>query len=148
MAKTIYAVSSGSYSDYRINALFSTRENAQAFIDAIQGQGREYPEDFNSIEEYELDPPTADLLKRGYSVWDVLMLRDGTVERVDRSDNSLYSVQDAPTYRIWGRTKAPAYKGTGTPDGLQAGVWAKSEKAAVKIVNEKRAEMIASGEWK
>lgn len=142
MGKTIFAVSSGSYSDYRINALFSTKELAQQFKDAV----KEY--DYNEIEEYELDPPTADLLARGYSVWRVLMLKDGTVERVDRSDNDLYAVQDAPAHAIWRRSEAPAYKGKGVPDGLQSSVWAKNEKAAVKSANEKRLQMIANGEWK
>jgi hypothetical protein len=37
--------------------------------------------------------------------------------------------------------------GKGIPDALQADVWAKNEQHAVKIVNEKRAQMIANGEW-
>lgn len=146
MPKTIYAVSSGEYSDYRITALFSTRDLAQAYIDAVKRP--DGYSDFNDIEEYELDPDTADLMRRGFSVWNVLMLHDGTVERVGRSDNSLYDVQDAPSHYIWPRSTAPGYKGTGAVDGLQSKVWAKTEKAAVKIVNEKRLQMIASGEWK
>lgn len=131
MAKTIYAVTSGSYSSYRVVALFSTREKAEDYKATVLKD--EYD---SGIEEYQLDPDTTDLLRRGYSVWRVTMLRDGSTERVDRSDNGSYDVQDAPSFRIWDRTV------------LAASVWAKSEKAAVKIANEKRAQMIANGEWK
>lgn len=144
VSKTIYAVSRGSYSDYRIVALFSTKAKAQGYIAAVKFDSYDDAE----IEEFQLDPDTADLLQRGYSVWRVVMLRDGSTERVDRTDNSQYDVEDAPTFHIWERTKAVAYIGKGIPDALVASVWAKSEKAAVKIANEKRAQMIASGEWK
>lgn len=143
MSRTIYAVTSGSYSDYRVAALFSTRERAQDYKDTVLKD--EYD---SGIEEYLLDPDTTDLLRRGYAVWRVTMLRDGSTERVDRTDNSHYDVEGAPRFHIWERTKAPAYIGKGIPDALNASVWAKSEKAAVKITNERRAQMIASGEWK
>lgn len=139
--KTIYAVNSGCYSDYRIDALFSTRKLAEEFMASVPDG------DYNGIEEFELDPPTADLLRRGYSVWDVHMLMNGDTERVDRTDNSKYNVKYASTHRIWERTKAPAYRGKGNHDILISMVWAKTEAAAIKIVNEKRTQMIAAGEW-
>lgn len=139
--KKIYAVNSGCYSDYRIVALFSTPERAQEFMAAVPDS------DYNDVEEFELNPDTADMIKRGYSLWSVHMLRDGNTERVSqRRDLSLYDVGDVG-HRIWRRTQAPAYQGRGIPDILTSTVWAKSEKAAVKIVNEHRAQMIASGEW-
>lgn len=143
MSQTIYAVTSGSYSDYRVVALFSTREKAQDYKDTVLKN--EYD---SGIEEYQLDPDTTDLLRRGYAVWRVIMLRDGSTERVYRPDNGRYDVEDAPSFHIWKRTEASAYIGKGIPDALAASVWAKSEKAAIKITNEKRAQMIASGEWK
>ena len=107
--KTVYAVSSGSYSDYRVNALFSSKEKAKEFIEVMQ---KDNPySDYNGIEEYQLDPPTVDLIKRGYSVWNVLMLRDGEVERTRKTDNDKYDVEDVGHCRIWERTKAPVYKG-------------------------------------
>jgi hypothetical protein len=42
---------------------------------------------------------------------------------------------------------APAYRGKGFPDVLNATVWAKDAKHAAKIVNEYRTQMIANGEW-
>lgn len=141
MKKIIYAVNSGSYSDYRIVALFSTKKAARTYMSAVKDS------DYNDIEEYELDPDTADLIRRGYSVWRVRMLRDGTVEKVDRTDNDSYDVQDIGDH-IWERTKAPAYKGKGIQDALESTVWAKTEKAAIKIANEHRTQMVALGKWK
>lgn len=138
--KKIYAVNSGCYSDYRIVALFSTPELAQEFMDAVPDS------DYNRVEEFDLNPDTADLIKRGYSLWTVHMLRGGDTERVERKYLSLYGIGDVG-HRIWRRTQAPAYAGKGIPDILTSTVWAKSETQAVKIVNEHRAQMIASGEW-
>lgn len=137
---TIYAVTSGEYSDYRIVALFSTPELAREFMAAVPDY------DYNKIKEFELNPNTADLIRRGYSVWSVHMLRDGTTERVSRQDVGTYEVSNIG-HRIWRRTEAPAYKGKGIPDILTSMVWAKSEEGAVKIVNEHRAQMIANGQW-
>jgi len=145
--KTIYAVSSGSYSDYRVNALFSSKKLAKEFIEAME-KDTIYGGDYNDIEEYELDPPTVDFIKRGYSVWNVLMLQDGTVERTHKTDNDKYDIGDVGSCRIWERTKAPAYRGKDILDALNMKVWAKTEQAAIKIVNEKRAQMIAAGKWK
>ena len=47
---TIYVVTAGEYSDYRIMAAFSTREGAQAYIDA-------WPLAAACIEEYPVDAP-------------------------------------------------------------------------------------------
>lgn len=138
--KKIYAVNTGCYSDYRIVALFSTPERAQEFMAAVPDG------DYNELEEFELDPKTADLIRRGYSTWTVHMLRDGNTERVTRSNPEIYEVTNVG-HRIWSRTQAPAYAGKGIPDILTSTVWAKSEAKAVKIVNEHRAQMIANGEW-
>jgi hypothetical protein len=139
--KTLYAVSSGSYSDYSVDAIFSSKEKATEFMRMVPDG------DYNGIEVYELDPPYVDKIKKGYSIWDILMLRDGTVERVHRSELRKWEVLRSSEPRIWQRTKAPAYKGKGIPDCLQVSVWAKTEEQAVKIANEKRVEMIAMGKW-
>jgi hypothetical protein len=138
--KKIYAVNSGRYRDYRVVALFSTPELAREFMAAVPDS------DYNEIEEFELDLNTADLIRRGYSIWTVHMLRDGCTERVTRNSPGIYEVTNVG-HQIWRRTQTPAYAGEGIPDILTSTVWAKSETQAVKIVNEHRAQMIASGEW-
>ena len=139
--KKVYAVSSGSYSDYRVDAIFSTKELAEEFMRCIPDN------DYNNIEEYEIDPPAPDLIKRGYAIWSVYMLRNGDVESVEKNETTLYAIGNI-RHTIWWRTKAPAYKGKGIPDILTSKVWAKTEKQAIKIVNEHRIQMIANGEWK
>ncbi len=139
--KKIYAVGAGSYSDYRIVAIFSTRVKANEFMQSVGG---------GAVEEFNLDPQTTDLLKRGYAVWNVHMLIDGKTEKVEKTDNDLYDIQDAneSSHQLWKRSTAPAYRGKGIPDILTSRVWAKTAQAAVKIVNEQRTMMIASGKWK
>ena len=126
--KKVYAVSSGCYSDYRVDAIFTTKELAEEFMKAVP----EY--DYNDIQEYELNPKTADLVKRGYSPWRVVMLRDGTTEVCKGIEISTYNTEDS-------------FRGKNIPDALSCNVFAKSAKQAIKIVNEKRAMMIANGEW-
>lgn len=138
--KKIYAVNSGTYSEYRVVALFSTPELAREFMAAVPDS------DYNEIEEFELDPNTADLIRRGYSIWTVHMLRDGGTEHVTRNNPEIYKVINVG-HRIWRRTQVQAYMGKGIPDILISMVWAKNKTQAVKIVNEHRAQMIASGEW-
>jgi hypothetical protein len=140
MAKTLYAVSRGSYSDYSVVAIFSTRERAEQHMATFPDS------DYNKLEEYPLNPPFVDRWQKGYRVWHVVMLRDGTTEKCNL-DNGHYWLSDCPSYYLWRRTKAPAYAGRGIPDALNAKVLAKSQSHAIKIANEKRAQMIANGEW-
>src|SRR5690606_19261207 len=124
----IYAVNQGSYSDYRIVALFTTLNLAKEFMGAVEGS------DYNEVEEYELNPKTADLVRRGYAPWKVHMLRDGTTERLNREDVDSYQVSSIG-HAIWRRSEAPMYRGKGIPDCLVSTVWAKTENQALKIAN-------------
>jgi len=139
MAK-VYAVTSGAYSDYRINAIFSSKQRAQEFMDAIPNNG------YNGIEEYEIDPDTADLIRRWYHIWEVLMLRNGDVERAWKLDICPYTVTSIG-HRIWQRSQSLLFAGKNVPDCLDSTVWAKTEKQAIKIVNEQRTQLIANGKW-
>ena len=75
------------------------------------------------------------------------MLRNGDVESVEKNETTLYAIGNI-RHTIWQCSQAPAYKGKGMPDILTSKVWAKTEKQAIKIVNEHRVQMIANGEWK
>jgi hypothetical protein len=135
--KTIWVLDEGSYSDYHVIGVFSSKENA-AYIQNIVGG--DYHED-------ELDPGV-DALRKGYIRYNVVMLRDGTVERIERQNAiSCYDIEDRNKFFLWQRTKAPAYAGKGIPDALQANIWAKNDKHAIKICNEYRTQMIANNEW-
>lgn len=128
--KIIYAVNRGSYSDYRIVALFTTKNKAKEYMKFVTD---DY---YNDIEEYELNPKIVDLVKRGYSIWLILMLKDGTTELIERHNFSRYeSYED---FQIRKRS---------IENCLQAKVIAKTEKQAIKITNEHRVQMIANNKW-
>ena len=65
-----------------------------------------------------------------------------------RSTNSIsWDFEVTPRMTIWRRSQAPAYVGKNVPDCLHGTVWAKDSTHAIKIMNEKRTQMIAMGEW-
>ena len=141
--KTIWVIEKGSYSDYRVVGVYSTREGAERVCAKING---EESCELAVVSEWPLDPGVEEI-NQGLSPFIVHMLRDGTTERVwmDESDFE-YTLGAQPN--IWRRSEAPAYQGKNIPDCLMARVFAKDSQHAVKIANEHRTRMIASGEWK
>ena len=65
----IYVVTRGQYSDYSIEAIFSTQENAEAFL-ALGGRGE------SGIEEWEVDP-NIDGIRQGRQRWCVILSTQG-----------------------------------------------------------------------
>jgi hypothetical protein len=141
--KKVWVVTAGCYSDYHVVGLYSTKKNAELIHKKLSEV--EFS-DMNEIEEWKIDDGIKEA-RKGYAEFNIIMLRDGTVERVYKQDLSVYPAY-TNRYSIWERTKAPAYKGKGVPDALNAHVWGRNEKHAIKIANETRTRMIASGEWK
>lgn len=136
MAKAIFALEDGSYSDYHVIGIYTTRERAETVQKLVGGD----------INEWTLDPGWTEI-NTGLNRWRVWMLRDGTVEETFHEKITGYWINEESMAWIWRRTQALAYKDKGIPDCLQCLVWAKNEKHAVKIANEKRAQMIAEGKW-
>jgi hypothetical protein len=134
---TVWAIEQGEYSDYRVVGVFSTEANARLVAEAIGSDA--------TVSEWSIDPVVDDL-NAGRSPYLVNMLKDGSVERCEKWTISGYEL--AGTMRIWKRSEAPAYVGKNIPDCLHGTVWASDTMHAIKIVNEKRAQMIASGEWR
>lgn len=122
----VFVITKGSYSDYTIVGIYSTSKGAQRAISLLN------IEDVNEIEEYELNEldPLVNKFARGYRIWWVSMQRDGTVARV-------YAERSLHTYINHRKDGNPAVWGQ---------VLAKSEEHAIKIVNDKRAQLIAAGE--
>lgn len=137
----VWIIEQGCYSDYRVVGIFSTSENAHKVCAWINAND---PSDRAEVAERNLDPVVDDL-NAGRSQWHVQMHRDGTTELV-KPAGSGYNLEDSG--HVWDRPNAPAYKGKGFPALLTYTVWALDESHAVKIVNERRIQMIASGEWK
>ena len=125
---TIYVVTSGEYSDYSIRALFSTKELAQDFID-IQPNPQ-----YHRIEEYEIDKFERHI-REDMRCYRVAMDIDGN-SSVYPSD---FDSNDEEYLNLYHQS-----------NGVKSFVtylYAKDEAHAAKIANEKRVQLIASGEW-
>jgi hypothetical protein len=80
---TVYVVTEGDYSDYRIKAIFSTKDAAEAYIS--EGSKYKYA-DFNDIDEWELDAE-AGYIMRPY--WGVYLTKDGSLSGDVRTGEQL-----------------------------------------------------------
>lgn len=122
----IYAVATGSYSDYRIRALFSTEALARRCIAAM-------PEQYDDarIELYDLDPDEVLSIPPGHKWWMVFMQESGDCE--------------APSAQFPDLDQAPLY--FPHTKHMRLCVAAVDEAHAVKIAGEKRSQMTATGEW-
>jgi hypothetical protein len=139
MKKSVWAIEQGTYSDYHVVGVFSSKANADLVAKAVNGSdnGEEA-----KVSKWELDPAVSEL-NAGLSMFYVTMAKDGTTERVAAA--GLVSYYISGEMSVWKRSTAPAYKGTDTTDAVNCTVWAKDEKHAVKIANEFRTQMIALG---
>lgn len=142
--KTIWVVEKGGYSDYSVLGLFTSKERAQTICDYVNGKHAPGGDYAATIAEWPLDP-AIDELAQGMTMWNVHMDKNGNVER---AANIISTDFDSDAH-IWARRTAPYYVGRGDQycNLMVASVWAKDQKHAIKIVNEKRAEWIAMGKW-
>lgn len=143
--KTVWIIEHGSYSDYRVVGIYSSHQKAQRVADYLNSGDSAWST--ATVRERPLDP-AVDAINAGYMCYVVNMLRDGTVERVVASPIDAYDIEEHSRVRVWERSKAPAYRDKNVPDCLSGHVLAKNEEHAIKIVNERRTQMIANGEWK
>lgn len=120
--KTMYLVTAGSYSDYRVMGVYDSKENAERAREVF---------DADDIEEYVLNevPETPP----GLLPWRVVMAKDGSVLMCRRE---VPPVTPDKELRDYGGREAM----TGT-------VYAKDEKHAVKIINEMRIQALALNRW-
>lgn len=117
---TIYLVTDGSYSDYHICGVYDTQEKAELAKNILHA---------DEIEEFELnDMPD---IPPGMLGWMVNIQRDG-IARAFRTG----VIQSGG--ELW-----PAPEG-----GMFTYVYARDERYAIKIANERRTQAIALGTWK
>lgn len=134
MAK-VYVVTTGDYSDYEIEGIFSTEELADKYAKMLDS-------DYASscVEEFEIDPEK-EILNRGYGHWRIHMMRDGKV--------SLAVVcQHEPDGSDWDHAKV--LKATWLISGegyLNCRMKARDRDHAVKIANERRTAILAAHQW-
>lgn len=135
---TVWAVEQGSYSDYHVVGVYSQREYAEkiaAKINAVGGYG--YGD--ATVAEWPLDPGL-EALAHGMDAWFLRMNRDGETVYISCYGWDKDFLDVGPLKIYPGRPNKPGPR-------LQGTVWARDAKHAIKIVNEKRLAMIASGEW-
>ena len=137
----VFLVASGSYSDYMVLSVFSTREAAEAMIARHGG-----PKGFD-IEEYDLDPGALHA-RDGYFRFHIEMDREtGDIhgrpfEAFPDSDEIGTTVEDArrpphndipnwPPYSEWIKT-------------LKISCWARDLEHAIKIASEHRRSLLAA----
>ena len=128
----VYVVTEGYYSDYKILAVFSTREKAERYIKLCQ----KYRDLLNSleIEEFELDREPEE-----YVYTFVRMNRDGNVIEVRKT------VLDSWLASAW---NDPANVNCDVYGNMYLYVRTDDVKKAIKVANEIRTMLIATGRWK
>lgn len=125
---TVYLVSTGSYSDYSVRGVFSSKANADKFTATFGPRS-----DLNDLEEYTLDQGVSQL-DAGLKVFHVEMLASG--------DGAVATPQSADSSPGWARLVDVSRNQQRLP-GFRAYVWARDEQHAIKIANEKRVAHIA-----
>jgi len=120
----VYIVTSGSYSDYSIDAVFSTQAPAEKFAN-FYGDGR--------VEEHDLDPEVPERHPR----WSVTMDRDGNDAEAHKTGE-----WDSEPGRLIRRST-----NLGMLHYFKCTIDCENETQAVKAANERRARFIAEGGW-
>lgn len=138
--KTVWVIEEGECYDYHVVGVYSSEENARMVCDKINA-GCEWVR--AKVAEWDLDPG-AEEIRSGMKVWSVRMAADGTVEWCEPIDLAAYALHGSVS--AWKRSTAPHYRGTATSDAVMGTVFAKDREHAIKIVNEKRVQFLASGE--
>lgn len=125
----VYLVTSGSYSDYHVVGVFSTKENAEAHVRAFSFHaGRSYGDDYMRIEEHELDPMHEDV-QAGMIPYFLRIEKNGDVTDCHIQTGS-FGFPDTECH--------PDVRGS-----LYTHVLAKDEEHATKITNERRVRWLA-----
>lgn len=127
--KKIYILSEGSYSDFHIVGAAEDKETAEMLSEKWGCDYNEYK--LNSLDD-------AKSIKNKI-LYEVTMWRNGNskVKRDDFQDRDA----DEPNFYFWGGID------TGIEVIVEIECWADSQEHAVKIANEKRSYLIATGEW-
>jgi hypothetical protein len=125
---TIYIVTDGDYSDYHICGVYSTKKLAKKAQELHMA---------SSIEEYEID--AMEDCPAGMLPWSVRMGADGRTHWEGKTGVERERITYFKTQNEW----APY----GDGQAVCFRMFAKDETHAIKIANERRAQLIASGEW-
>lgn len=124
---TIYVATSGSYSDYSIDAVFSTREKAEQYI-ARRNELGGLSYEANAVEEWVLDETSPEWLEGKIKCWVVDFARN---------------TADVESAQVWDYN--PSEQATLLHDGsFRAWVFADTQERAVKVAMERRSIWLAN----
>lgn len=130
LLQAVFLVTRGDYSDYRVCAVFTDKKLAQKYIDSFEKAYDEF-----RIENYKLNPFSKEL-KADYKPYFLRMKKDGTCTEIYVKDSS------------YGFESEDLDVGFDIHKDMYLSVFAKDEKHAIKIANEKRVQLIAENRWK
>ena len=122
--KTCYAISSGSYSDYRVIAIFTTKEMAEAELPGYEDA---------DIEEFPLDPTTP----VQYAGLTGFYCRERKA-----NDQSVYGYRETPLTMLQ-RNDVGLVRRMGLDGPYYIYLWARDEEHAIKVAAEKFAHQRA-----
>lgn len=122
----VYMVTDGSYSDYRVLGIYSTKAKAEKAKVLFNAD--------NDVDPIELDATPE--VPPGMLRWVVEMDRNGNVKDVSR-ETCEYHSSHASVWKPF--DKDVTY--------LRAAIWAKDEEHAVKVANEWRTRIVANNLW-
>ena len=143
--RKVYILTSGDYSNYRIEAVCSKKYLAKRLerVNLPNWQIEEYVVDGN-INNFK---KARSLAKKGYRNYFIKMDREGEVQEIlsgeDNHWNSIVDILDNGHISF-------SFDNRGFDSGrnfLYGHILAKNDKQAIKIVNDKRASFIANNEW-
>ena len=139
MSETIYVITDGDYSDYHICAVFDDMDLAEKYQNTFGG---------DDIENWELNP-VEQLLRDGVAIWRVEMTRDGDVDMSKFGDVCPVQKSQPDPDELYPQRKWVGGTGPGPVATwiLRVETIAKSKEHAVKIANERRAQIIALDRW-
>jgi hypothetical protein len=126
---TVYVVTSGEYSDYGVNAIFSTKELAQIYMEKFSNPDRF--SEFNDIQEWEVDDMEADL-RSNRKPFRISMQRDGQVTYCE--SGSYFGTYNGTVLKFH--------------DSLEISLFADDKDQAIKIANEKRLKYLLENDKK
>lgn len=119
----LYAVTSGEYADYRVDAIFDDKTIADQWMAVYGG---------DDIAEYTLNPGVKEM-KEGLALYQVLIKRNGDCHLVS-TVNPESVMGDVRLF--WERNM------------LRVLTWATDQSHAVKIANEKRTQLLTNNVWR
>ena len=131
MLQAVFLVTRGDYSDYRVCAVFTEKALAEKYIDSFKGNS--YYDDFR-IENYTLNPYQYEL-KNDYKPFFLIMTKEGNCTEINVKDS--YCGFKDENIDVW----FDIHK------NMNISIFAKDERHAIKIANEKRVQLIVENRW-